>query len=411
MKSNIYKSACILIMTTFFTLPVLAELKFESPVMLKASTILPPGLVKGPHHQVDEKVVNDAYLNIYTIHTDYGDVQAVSTEKLRKYIHEIVAKMKEIEGSEEFQKGLTEKAGDVIKGAEGLITDPVGSVSDTISGVGKLFSRAGENMFGGSRSETEGSRMEDLLGYSKAKRDIGYEFGIDVYSHNKILQDQLNALAGASGTGTLVMSGLLMAVPGGAGVAVSVTAGSKLMANVMRDKAPADLRKMNRATLAAMGVHNDVADIFIANGIYTPLEQTLLVAAIDSMKNTSGREEYIKFATLTDNPDIAFFRQRQAQMYAAYNGKVKPLDSFIAIGDISAGKTKDGNIVFNVPLDHLLWTKGIAAVISVINQRVTLMEGINEKHLLVSGTISQQSRKALQKMGWKVKENADSILF
>jgi len=177
------------------------------------------------------------------------------------------------------------------------------------------------------------------------------------------------------------------------------------------DTAPGDLRKMNRATLAAMGVNKDVADIFIANGIYTPREQTLLVAAIDSMKNTSGREEYIKFATLTDNPDIAFFRQRQAQMYAAYNSKVKPLDSFIAIGEISAGKTKDGNIVFNVPLDHLLWTKGIAAVISVINQRVTLMEGINEKHLLVSGTISQQSRKALQKMGWKVKENADSILF
>jgi len=413
MKSNIYKSACILIMTTFFTLPVLAELKFESPVMLKASTILPPGLVKGPHHQVDERVVNDAYLNIYTIHSEFGDVQAVSTAKLWKYIDEInaVAEMKKIQGSDEFAKGMKNKAGAVVEGAGDLITDPVGTVGNTVSGVGKLFSRAGESMFGGSRSETEGSRMESLLGYAQAKREIGYEFGIDVYSHNEILQKELNALSSAGGTGTLVMSGLLMAVPGGAGIAVSVSGGTKLMDSIMRDTAPGDLRKMNRATLAAMGVNKDVADIFIANGIYTPREQTLLVAAIDSMKNTSGREEYIKFATLTDNPDIAFFRQRQAQMYAAYNSKVKPLDSFIAIGEISAGKTKDGNIVFTVPLDYLLWTKGIAAVISIINQRVTLMEGINEKHLLVSGTISQQSREALQKMGWKVKENADSILF
>ncbi len=319
--------------------------------------------------------------------------------------------MKEIEGSEEFKKGLKEKAGDVIEGAEDLINDPIGTVSDSISGVGKLFSRARENMLGRSRSETEGSRMANLLGYSKAKRDIGYKFGIDVYSHNKILQDQLNALASAGGTGTLVMSGLLMAVPGGAGVAVSVSGGSKLMENIMRDKAPADLRKMNRAKLAAMGVNKDVADIFIANGVYTPREQTLLVAAIDGMKNTSGREEFIKFATLTDNPDIAFFRQRQALMYAAYNSKVKPLDSFVAFGEISAGKTKDGNIVFNVPLDHLLWTKGMAAVISIVNQRVTLMEDLNEKHLWVSGTMSKQSRDALQKMGWKIKENADSILF
>ena len=413
MKSLFLNLSSILFITIFLVQPSHAELNFESATTLKASEILPPDLVKGPHHQVDEKVINDAYLNIYTIHSDYGDVQAVSTAKLRKYIHEInaVAKMKEIEGSEEFRKGLSEKAGDVVEGAANLVSDPVGSVSNTFSGVSKLFSRAGENMFGGSRSETEGSRMEDLLGYSKAKRDIGYKFGIDVYSHNKILQDQLNALAGASGTGTLVMSGLLMAVPGGAGIAVSVGGGSELMENVMHDKAPADLRKLNREKLAAMGVSKDVIDIFIANGVFTPREQTLLVDAIDSMGNTAGREHFIKFATLTDDPDIAFFRQRQAQMYAAYNNKVKPLESFIAVGEISAAKSKDGNIVFNVPLDHMLWTNGVAAVVSVINQRVTLMEGINEKHVLVSGTVSKQSREGIEKMGWKIKENADSMLF
>ena len=219
MKSLFFNLSRILFITIFFVQPTHAEMNFESATTFKASEILPPELVKGPHHKVDEKVINDAYLNIYTIHSEFGDVQAVSTAKLRKYIHEInaVAKMKEIEGSEEFAQGMKEKAGAVVDGAANLVSDPVGSVSNTLSGVSKLFSRAGENMFGGGRSETEGSRMEDLLGYSKAKRDIGYKFGIDVYSHNRILQDQLDALAGAGGTGTLVMSGLLMAVPGGAG--------------------------------------------------------------------------------------------------------------------------------------------------------------------------------------------------
>ena len=398
---------------TSVAVPVYAAPTYEQPTILKASEILPPDLVKGPHHQVDERVVNDAYLNIYTIHSEFGDVQATSTAKLRKYIHEInaVAKMKEIQGSDEFVSGMKDKAGAVVEGAGALLTDPVGTVGNTISGVGKMFSRAGESMFGGSRSDAEGSRMGSLLGYAKAKRDIGYHFGIDVYSHKKNLQEELDRLSSAGGTGTLVMSGLLMAVPGGAGIAVSVTGGTQLMENVMRDNAPADLRKMNRAKLADMGVNKHVADIFIANGVYTPREQTFLVAAIGGMTNTSGRDEFIKFATLTDEPDMAFFRQRQAEMYAAYNTRVQPISRFVAVGSTSAALTKNGDIIFNVPLDHLLWTKGISAIIRIATQEVSLLKGINERHLLLSGTASDLARESLKKMGWKVQENADAKLF
>jgi len=381
---------------------------------LKASEILAPNIVKGPHHHVDEKVINDAYLNLYTLHSEYGDVQVTSTAKLMKYIHEVnaVAKMKEIQGTDEFAKGMKNKAGAVVEGAGDLITDPVNTVSDTVSGVGKLFSRAGENMFGGARSDSEGSRMGSLLGYAKAKREIGYKLGVDVYSHNEILQKELNELSSAGGTGTLVMSGLLMAVPGGAGAAVSVAGGTKMMTELVYwDKSPADLRKMNREKLAAMGVREDVADLFIANGIYTPREQTLLVLSLEKMSNTAGRAEYIKLATVTDNIDMAFFRQRQAEMYAAYNAKVQAISSFVAVGSTSAGMAKNGDIVFTVPLDHLLWTKGIAAIIRIATQNVALMKGVNERRLLLSGTASDQARQELAKMGWKVQENADAMLF
>ena len=410
------KCTCFFIASiiTFVTLPVYAAPTYERPVTLKASKILSPDLLKGPHHQVDEKVVNDAFLNIYTLHSDYGDVQVTSTAKLMKYIHEVnaVAKMKEIQGSDEFAKGMKNKAGAVVEGAGDLITDPIGTVGDTVSGVGKLFSRAGENMFGGSRSDSEGSRMGSLLGYAKAKREIGYKLGVDVYSHNEILQKELNELSSAGGTGTLVMSGLLMAVPGGAGAAVSVAGGTKLMTNLVYwDKSPADLRKMNRERLASMGVNKHVADLFIANGIYTPREQTLLVESLYNMSNTSGRDEYIKLATVTDNIDMAFFRQRQAEMYAAYNTRVQPITSFVAVGSTSAALTKNGDIIFNVPLDHLLWTKGISAIIRIATQNVALMKGVNERHLLLSGTASDLARESLQKMGWKVQENADAKLF
>lgn len=412
MKFSCKRINYLLIGLILSPLPVYAEMSYESPVTFKASQILPDDLLKGPNHQVDETVVNDGFLNIYTIKSRFGDVQATSTAKLRKYVHEIsaVARMKEIQGSDEFAKGMTDKAGDVLEGGKALITDPVNTVSSTVSGVGKLFSRAKENIAGGSRSDAEGNRLASLLGYEKAKRDIGYKFGVDVYSHNKILQDELGNLSGASGTGTLVMSGLLMAIPGGAGVAVSVTGGNELMANVMRDNAPADLRKLNREKLSAMGVTQDVADIFIANGIYTPQEQTFLVAALDNMTNTANRSEFIKFATLTDNADIAFFRQRQAQMYETYNRTVEPIESFVTIGDISTGRTRSGKIVFNVPLDHLVWSRNMAAAASIITQKVNQMEGVTGRELWNTGSVSPHAKESLEKMGWTVHEHAETKL-
>ena len=413
--NKIYRRlACVVAGFLIVSLPASAAPRYESPTMLKASEILAPNIIKGPHHHVDEKVINDAYMNLYTLHSEYGDIQVTSTAKLIKYIHEVnaVAEMKKIQGSDEFAKGMKNKAGAVVEGAGDLITDPINTVGDTVSGVGKLFSRAGENMFGGSRSDSEGSRMGSLLGYAKAKREIGYKLGVDVYSHNELLQKELNSLSSAGGTGTLVMSGLLMAVPGGAGVAVSVTGGTKMMTNLVYwDKSPADLRTMNREKLAIMGVNENVADLFIANGVYTPREQTLIVLSLEKMSKTAGRAEYIKLATVTNDIDMAFFRQRQAEMYAAYNAKVQPVSSFVAVGSTSAGMTQNGNIVFTVPLDHLLWTKGISGVIRTATQNVAMMKGVNERHLLISGTASDQARQELAKMGWKVQENSDAMLF
>ena len=132
-----------------------ADTGFEQPATLKASEILPANVLKGPYHMVEEKVTNDGFLNRYTIDTPYGKIQVSSTDKLKKYIDEISAipRMNAVQESDEFKKGIAEKGEDVVEGAKALASDPVGTVGNTISGVGKLFSRAKENMFEGSRSD------------------------------------------------------------------------------------------------------------------------------------------------------------------------------------------------------------------------------------------------------------------
>jgi len=395
-----------------FSQQLFAAERYEAASVFNAAKILPVDLLSGPNHRVNNEVHNDGYLYIYTINSSFGDVRAVSTAQLRKYIHEInaVARMEEVKKSDEFKSGIKEKAGDVIEGAKGLVTHPVDTIGGAISGVGKLFSRGKENLFGGSRSDAEGSRLADLSGFSKTKRDYAFEFGVDVYSRNEIMQKHLDALASAGNTGTLVMSALLMAVPGAAGTAVTVTGSTELMNNVFRDSAPADLRKINRAKLKAMGVHKDISDLFISNGIYTPREQTILVAALASMKSTKNRAEFIKFAVLTDNADMAFFRQQQAQMYAGYSKTVNPVKEFISIYDISVAKTSDNKIIFNVPLDYLVWTKGIARVARTLTQEVALMKDVTGREIWVAGKVSPLAKESLEKMGWTIYQDSEPLI-
>lgn len=380
--------------------------------MFMAADVVPQKLLSGPNHQVDQKVENDGYMNHYTINSRFGVLSAQSNAELAIRVNELnaVAAMESVKGTDEYMSALAKTGGDVVTGAKNLITDPVNTVSGTISGVGRLFQRAGDSLSGGPKSAQEGNALENLTGISQAKRDYAAEFGVDVYSSNKVLQKRLDELASAGGLGGLTASAALMLVPGGAGVAVSVSKNTNMLNETLRTSPPVDLRRMNGEKLQAMGVHQDIIDLFIDNTVFSPTHQTLLVAALDEMRSTAARGQFVKFAISTDTEDLALFRQRQAQMYAAYNRGVKPIAKFVPVGKLSAAQTSDGALVFNVPLDHLAWTANMARVIDAANQQVDGLPGITGKQLWISGTMSALASNSLQERGWQVHESATNLL-
>ena len=56
-----------------------AQHAYEQRQVLSASKILPPDLLSGPNHRVEERVYNDGYLNTYRIGSKFGTFVAVST--------------------------------------------------------------------------------------------------------------------------------------------------------------------------------------------------------------------------------------------------------------------------------------------------------------------------------------------
>jgi len=146
----------------------------------------------------------------------------------------------------------------------------------------------------------------------------------------------------------------MAAVPGGAGLAITISGPHKLLNEVFRTTPPVDLRRTNGEKLKAMDVHPEVADAFLNNSVYSPRYQTLLVNALEEMKGVGNRATFVRLAASSGNKDIAFFRERQAEMYTGFHKAVAPVETFIALGEFAAVRTTKNDVVFNVPLDHLV---------------------------------------------------------
>ena len=393
-----------------FVLPAQSQTNFETPHAMKASDILPAQLLKGPFHRVDPEVLNDGYMCTYTIHSQFGKLKAVSTISLKARIDELKAidAMRKVEQTDTFQNSVVDAAETTVEGVTNLIVDPVGAFSGAVTGVGKVFRRAGEAIQS-KPGAGEDSRFEGAIGYSNTKREYAYAFGVDVYSPNPILQEQLTTMAQSGYAGKFSITALKALIPGGIGLALTVTGGTYLLNDIIAKTPPGELRAMNREKLAEMNINPQLIELFINTTVFSPRNQTLLVAALEQLPRTRKRSEFIKFTISTDSEDLAQFRTRSAIMYAVYNQKQAPIESFASFGQFTLARTPD-TLVFIVPVDYLFWTRDTYLIFDDINRKAARLGGISKKQLWLAGTLSAKSRKGLDALGWKVFENSDKHL-
>ena len=416
LSESLEKLIAALVMTFLVgtAVPAVAQQGYEQTPVLSASKILPPELLSGPNHQVQERVTSDGYLNIYQIDSKFGTFTVVSTALLRKRIGEINAMvvMEKIQESKEYLDSIKEAGLDAMTSAMSLVTSPVKTLTGAAEGLGAAFSRIGSTLFGAGRSQSEEARIKDAIGFAATKRQYAYQFDVDVYSDNQQMQDMLNKISWAGYAGSLTWSAAMMAVPGGAGVAMTVVGTNKVLNEVFQNTPPVELRQMNSQKLNAMGVNSQIADAFLNNTIFSPREQTLLVQALSEMDGVADRGALVRLAVPSENPTVAFFRQRQAQMYAGYNKSVSRLASFFTLGQFAVARTVNGALVVNFPADYGVWTEGMASLMTGANQLINSnFPGLTDKQLWLTGTLSATARKEIENRGWQVHDRAEAQLM
>jgi hypothetical protein len=331
---------------------------------------------------------------------------------LRIRIQEInaMAAMDKLKGTQEYGAAIKESALSAMVAANDMVFQPVKAVTTAVSGVGLAFRRAGDSVFGAKRSDSEDNKFKNLIGFSNYKREYAHDLGVDVYSRNEVLQDRLNEISWAGFAGGLTVSAAMAAVPGGAGVAMTAIGTTRLTTTIFRNTPPADLRRMNAEKLKAMDVDAHTIDMFISDSVFSPREQTLLVSALDEMTGVADRERFVQFAALTHTDDLAFFRQRQAEMYAGFHRAISPIEKFVSVGTLPAARTAKGALVFNIPVDDVVWSETVARLVTNAANLANQLPGINERQLWVTGTLSPRARQELGNLNWKVYERSETLL-
>lgn len=384
---------------------------FEEPPNLDAATILRPEFVSGAHFRLRPLVLTYGGHNQYLIDSDFGVFDATGNTELITRIQEIeaIAKLREISRTDEYKKALEKAAKSPIEMAKDLAENPVKTITGVPKGIFKFLNRAGESIKEASedreRSPYEERAGADLIGFSKAKREMAAQLGVDPYSSNEVLQKELNGISWAGFAGSMTLNLALAPVGGGAGAAITSFNATEVARGVLRDKSPNDIRRIVLGQLLEMNIPRETATSFLNNTAYSPTNQTLIADALLSLPDVVGRDEFLSLATeATDETDALFFR-RTAQLLAKVHGE-KPLKRLSTAQGFPVAQAQDGNLVLALEWDYACWTHRAAAFMQKLKNGMFGSEKITGHHVFLTGVASQKTRDELTANNIRLTERA-----
>lgn len=344
---------------------------FEQPATLNSAAILKPEFAAGAGFTVRQPVPTYGGRNGYMIDSDFGTFEADGNVMLVRRVKEIaaIAKLREVSRTDQYATALANAAKSPVALAKNLVEHPVSTVTGVPKGLFKFMNRAGqgikEKAEGRERSQYEDSNAAQLIGFSKSKRDVALQLGVDPYSSNEALQRELNGVSWAAYAGKMTFSLATAPIGGGAGMALTATNVSDTFNQAIRDMSPGDLRLASLKRLLAMGITRAQADAFLNNIAFSPSVQTALVLHLDALTGAANRGAFIQLATdeSTLEGDALFFLST-SRLLAELQSRGRTIKRIETVGTLPVAIGDDGAIIVALEWDYASWTENAANFIA-----------------------------------------------
>ncbi|MFO1149585.1 MAG: hypothetical protein U1E62_14510 [Alsobacter sp.] len=372
---------------------------FEDPPVADAEALL-GAKAKGPNYRIAPEVRSDGLLRLYVVETRFGTYEVAGDDFLRRRLQELAAlrSLQAMSESDIFVKSLGQAAAAPLKYGADLLTDPGATLKRSASGVANLFDRigAGINNAGSSRDNV----VTSILGVDSARRTLAVQLGVDPYTEFPPLAQKLTDVATAAAMGGLSMKGLMMAIPGGAGLAVSSASTANTVTGLLAEKTSSQIIDIVLDNMQRQKVSPQLAQRLVQNRFYTPTDLLLMAHALRTLK-ASGAVLYVARAADAASRDEAFFQRRRIELIAA-NAKALGITSFVDVGGFPLNRTADGRLVAVFPLDEVAWTERVARAFTGAAQAAGAQSA--PPVLALTGSLTPLAQEEVGKLGWQVQK-------
>jgi hypothetical protein len=374
---------------------------FDPPEGRSVSDVVPPALLYGPHYRVGPTVRTFAFMNQYSVTSDFGAFAPPSDARLRRLVREIaaIAELEKIHQSDAFAKATVEAGKGAVQGAQNLIADPVATISAMPEAVFSIFGRVSEAAKRAGRSKYEDGVAQNLLAVSSFKREFAQKLDVDVYSSNEVLQKELNSVAWASAAGNLTLGAASMVT---GSVVLQAASGLRTLErakSIVNALPPTELSRRNREALRQMGVPNLVTDRFLQNPLLSPRHQTVIVEGMKVLRGVPGRSAFIQYAARADSEDAALLFQEMAELLAGYHRIVLPIQRIDIYLNVPVAYTAKGAAVVLLPIDRLLWTERTSGIAASLGRAIPQPQPVQHVEVWMTGDASARAHEGLQQLG------------
>ena len=302
------------------------------------------------------------------------------------------------------------------KGAAHLVTNPVEAAEGIGDGLSRLFARIGR---GAANAETtvtsnkstktgqlpstgekvadaSGTVAKDILGENRAIRMWAHKLGVDPYTTNPVLMDELQDVAHYDAAGHFATKLLPLGIVG------TVLGTANTVNNLVWTQGPGDLKILNEKRLKAMGVGAEEIAAFVGNKQYNLTLQTRLVASLESLKGVTGRPEFVAQAAGATTTVDARFYQEGAYMAETYHRTEAPLIGIVTDLPGACVKAKGDRFACLYPFDYLVWTENVAGSAQRLTDYAQKHFPNATRELWLTGSVSPRTARELKSRNWDV---------
>jgi hypothetical protein len=273
------------------------------------------------------------------------------------------------------------------------------SATDAVKG-GDEGAPGDDKSTGAKAADAGASAVNSLAGVTGASRRWAQKLGVDPYSSNAVLRKALEDIGRIDTAGGIAVK-IAVPIP----PIASLTATTN---NLVWGKDPEELAKINAQRATEVGVSQDVAKRFFKCKAFSPSRQTRFIGALHAVR-AKGAEDYVDAASESRTEQEAEFFTESAEMLQRLH-VAGPVSAVLTDSRAMVAKTQDGRATLLLPIDWIAWTEASDKALVEIDQRAKKELGASRIEVELTGRTSAEARRQLVARGWKVSEDAPSIL-